>query len=318
MYKSRHHTSIRDTIISFIATFIFVGGPIILANWLINESKQLSSPIKTVKTIQLRPGVPAIKLLAIYGFDMQQIRQNKAAVPQVYFSNLPPELARLKDTKEKKRLFFSSLLPAILKVNEVILQDREKLKKIILKITIGQVVSEEDYYWLTQRLVRYQVKVRDVQDFLDRTDEILAELLNRINIIPPELALAQAVQESGWGTSRFAQQGNALYGQWTFGTGCGMVPAQRAEGKSHRMKCFKSIIEAVDSYVLNLNTHLAYRVLRRERRAFRDDQVINVLPLVEALTSYSEEGQAYVEKIKNIIRINHLNDFKKAQLKSPN
>jgi len=214
----------------------------------------------------------------------------------------------------KKELFLSSLLPPVLKVNETIRQDRKRLKKIILKITIGNDVSEMEYHWLTQKLIQYKVKVRDVQDFIDRVGEILDVLLGRMNVIPPELALAQAAQESGWGTSRFAQQGNALYGQWTWGSGCGMVPARRDEGKTHRMKCFPSIIEAVDSYMLNLNTHRAYRALRQERRAFRDDQVINVIPLVETLTSYSEEGLGYVGKIKNIIRVNRLSDFRLARL----
>lgn len=316
MYKRNNHNSIRDTILIFIAIVFFAGGPLWLANWQIDKSRQQNSPIKMVKNIQLHDGIYAIKLLASYGFDINQIRQNKATVPEVYFANLPRELTRIKDTRIKKELFFSSLLPPILKVNDTIRQDRKKLKKITLKLTIGTDVTEPEYYWLTQKLVQYKIKVRDVQDFEARAGGILDELLGRMNIIPPELALAQAAQESGWGTSRFAQKGNALYGQWTWGSGCGMVPAQRAEGKTHRMKCFKNIIDAVDSYMLNLNTHKAYTALRRERRAFRDDQIIDVLPLVNTLTSYSEEGQEYVEKIKNIIRINKLNDFNKAQLKT--
>lgn len=287
-----------------------------LANWQIRESAQHHSPIEMIKATQLHDGVYAIKFLASYGFDMKQIRKNNATVPEIFFTNLPRELTRIKNTAIRKELFFSALLAPILKVNDIIGQDRRKLKKIILKITIGADVSEPDYYWLTQKLVRYKIKVRDVQDFVARTGEILDELLIRMNIIPPELALAQAAQESGWGTSRFAQQGNALYGQWTWGSGCGMVPAQREEGKTHRMKCFKTIIEAVDSYMLNLNTHRAYRALRHERRAFRDDQTIDVIPLVETLINYSEEGQEYVEKIKNIIRVNNLSDFNKARLET--
>lgn len=287
-----------------------------MAIWQVRESEQHHSPVEMVKNIQLREGVHAIKILAAYGFDMEKIRNDRTTVPEVYFSNLPRELTKITDTRIKKDLFFSSLLPPILKVNASIRQDRKKLKKIILKLTLGTDVSETEYFWLTQRLVRYKVKVIDVQDFIARTGDILDELLNRMNIIPPELALAQAVQESGWGTSRFAQQGNALYGQWTWDGGCGMVPKQRDKSKTHRMKCFKSIIEAVDSYMLNLNTHRAYTALRQERRAFRDDQVIDVIALVETLTSYSEEGERYVEKIKNIIRTNKLNDFNKARLKT--
>ena len=316
MYKRHHHTAIKDTILIFIATVFFVGGPIQVANWQIGKSKQYHSPIELVKNISLPDGVYAMKILAAYGFDVQRIRKNQSAVPEVYFANMPRELTRIKNSKIKKELFFSTLLPPILKVNETIRQDRKRLKKIVLKLTIGANVSEPEYYWLTQKLVHYKVKIRDVQDFVDRTGDILDELLTRMNIIPPELALAQAAQESGWGTSRFAQQGNALYGQWTWGNGCGMVPAQRAKGKTHRMKCFKYIIEAVDSYMLNLNTHKAYTALRQERRVFRDDQIIDVIPLVETLTNYSEEGQAYVEKIKNIIRVNKLTDFRLARLEN--
>lgn len=316
MYKRRNHTFIKDTILIFFATLFFVGGPVLLANWQVNESLQPHSPIEMIRSIQLGEGEYALKVLAAYGFDIKQIRKNKAAVPEVFFANLPRELPRIKNSKIKKELFFSVLLPPVLKVNEIIRADRSKLKKIILKITLGSKVSEPEYYWLTQKLVQYKVKVQDVGDFTRRLGDILEELLTRMNIIPPELALAQAAQESGWGTSRFAQQGNALYGQWTWGSGCGMVPAQRDEGKTHRMKCFKSIIEAVDSYMLNLNTHNAYRALRAARRAFRDDQVVDVIPLVETLTSYSEEGPDYVEKIKNIIRVNRLKDFNQARLRS--
>ncbi len=314
MYIHKNHNSIKDTIIIFIAIVFSVGGPIWLANWQIRESVQHHSPIQMVNNIQLHKGLHAIKYLASRGFDIKQIRMNKATVPAVYFTNIPRELTRIKDVKIKKELFFSALLPPILMVNDTIRQDRKKLKKLILKITLGSDVTESEYYWIIQKLVRYKVKVRDVGDFVARSGEILAELLSRMNIIPPELALAQAAQESGWGTSRFAQQGNALYGQWTWGPGCGIVPAQRDNGKKHRIKCFKTIIEAVDSYMLNLNTNSAYSTLRVERRAFRDDQIIDVIPLVETLINYSEEGQDYVEKIKNIIRINKLSDFNKARL----
>ncbi len=316
MYKRSNHNPLKDTILIFIAIVFFFGAPIQLANWLVYKANQQVSPISMIKNIQLRDGDHAMRYLASYGFDMKKIRRKASAVPEVYFANVPRELVRMKDVRMKKELFLSSLLPPVLKVNEIIRQDRKKLKKMILNITLGMDISEIDYYWLTRKLSQYRVQVNDIQDFVTRTGEIFEELLNKMNIIPPELALAQAAQESGWGTSRFAQQGNALYGQWTWGEGCGMVPQQRDEGKTHRMKCFKNIIEAVDSYMLNLNTHRAYKALRHERRAFRDDQEINVFPLVETLVNYSEEGPEYVEKIKNIIRVNKLSDFKDARLES--
>lgn len=316
MHPRDNHNAIKDTILIFIATVFLIGGPIQLANWQILKSKQYHSPIELVKNISLPEGVYALKILAAYGFDINKIRQNKSTVPEIYFATMPRELTRIKNTRIKKELFFSTLLPPILKVNETIREDRKRLKKIILKITISADVTEPEYFWLTKKMVQYKVKIRDIQDFVTRTEDTLDELLIRMNIIPPELALAQAAQESGWGTSRFAQQGNALYGQWTWGNGCGMVPAERAQGKTHRMKCFKYVIEAVESYMINLNTHKAYTALRMERRAFRDDQIIDVIPLVETLTHYSEEGQEYVEKIKNIIRVNKLTDFNVARLEN--
>lgn len=315
MHSRHHHNPIRETILILIAIFFFIVSPVLLATWQVEQSRYHNSPILLVKNIQLRQGEYALKRLAAAGFDLQAIRKKQSPVPEIYFASLPRELTRIRDTKVKKEIFFSALLPPILKVNETILADRRKLKKIILKITLGTKVSETDYYWLTRKLRLYKVKVKNIQDFLDRTEQILGQLLGRMNMIPPELALAQAAQESGWGTSRFAQQGNALYGEWTWDDGCGMVPKQRDKGKTHRMKCFKSIIEAVDSYMLNLNTHRAYTALRQQRAAFRDDQLINVIPLVETLTNYSEEGPDYVEKIKNIIRVNRLSDFKRARLK---
>ena len=316
MYKRHNNKILKDNFAIFFATVFFIGGPIYVANWQIQSSKQTSSPIQMVNNIQLHDGDHALKILAYHGFDMTSIRNNRADVPEVYFANLPRELTKIKNVKLKKNLFFSTLLPPILKVNETIRQDRTRLKRIIFHITLGDDISERDYYWLFKKFVQYKVKVRDIQDFIDRTGDILETLLNRINIIPPELALAQAAQESGWGTSRFAQTGNALYGEWTWGNGCGMVPQRREEGKTHRMKCFEYVIEAIDSYMLNLNTHRAYKALRYERRSFRDDQVIDVIPLVETLINYSEEGQDYVEKIKNIIRINKLKDFSQSQLKT--
>ncbi len=314
MYKHHQRTPIRNTIITLFAIGFFIVGPLWLANWQIKQSFVPYSPIKHVDIIHLQEGKSTIKLLAAYGFDLRKIRQKKSGVPALYFANLPRELTKLKDTREKKRLFLSALLPPILKVNNIITQDRQRLKKIILKLTLGENATEAEYYWVTQKLVYYKIKVNDVQDFMDRMDVILDELLSRMNVIPPQLALAQAAQESGWGTSRFSQKGNALYGEWTWGNGCGMVPRQREPGKKHRMKCFPTIIEAVSSYIHNLNTHRAYQELRQVRRRFRDDQSMDVNALVETMTQYSQERDHYVTKIKNIIRVNRLNDFRRAYL----
>jgi uncharacterized FlgJ-related protein len=128
----------------------------------------------------------------------------------------------------------------------------------------------------------------------------------RVDIIPPSLALAQAAEESGWGTSRFADVGNALFGQWTWSEG--IAPLEQREGKGdYRIAKFDSPLDSVRAYMLNLNTHAAYRSLRERRREMRvrGDQ-LSGWELAETLTSYSERGAAYVETLHTIMRVNRL------------
>jgi len=314
--KTKYNTalSIKNTLLIAMASVFFVGLPLMIANHQITLSRTYHSPMSLEKNLKLPPMVNTIKFFASQGYDIDEVRKKRTPVPPLFLTHIPRELPFIQDVYEKKKLFFSALLPPILKVNDYILQEREELKRLIGKLVQGRDLGTSEIYWLVKKVERYRIKVKNPQDFLERMDQVLNELMRRMNIIPPSLALAQAAQESGWGTSRFAQQGNALFGQWIWGEGCGIIPKSRNAGARHRIKCYKSIIESVEDYILNLNTHNAYKALREERNKFMGKEPINVTALIGTLNSYSEEGEEYIHKINNIIRINRLSDFEHSKL----
>ena len=142
------------------------------------------------------------------------------------------------------------------------------------------------------------------------------ELLRRMDLVPPSLALAQAAEESGWGTSRFVMEGNALFGQWTLNSSGGMIPNQRSAMKKHKVKKFSTLIDGVRAYALNLNTHGAYRVFRLKReKARKASSVMTGIKLSKYLKAYSERGLDYITTIQKIIRTNRLGQLDKARLR---
>jgi len=232
------------------------------------------------------------------GFNVRNISGDASAIPRVFLTSLPRELPRITNAGQRKALFLSTMLPLILEVNEGILEDRARLLSVRSQLETGRKLPPADRKWLKAIQKKYRVKGRDFDT-----------LLRRINIIPPSLALAQAAIESGWGTSRFAQKGNALFGQWTWGTD-GMIPTERREGSTHRVKSFDRLIESVAGYARNLNTHPAYRSLRDKREELTaEGEIITGPALVPTLIKYSERGEAYIDDLNAIIRGNRLTRF---------
>lgn len=207
----------------------------------------------------------------------------------------------------KKRIFFRALGPLVLRANEIILQDRERL----LSLAAQQDISGDDAAWLQDLAERYKVGSAGVA--LDAA--ALAELKKRVDAVPPSLVLAQGAEESGWGTSRFAAEGNALFGQWTWG-GKGIKPKEQREGMGdYRIAAFDTPLESVEAYLLNINTNDAYRDLRARRAAMRDKQeMLSGWDLAETLTSYSERGGDYVDSLHAIMRVNKLQPTDEAVL----
>ena len=235
-------------------------------------------------------------------YDLKSIRTG-ALVKPVYLSKLPKDLKKIKSTKTKKDTFIKIVMPLIIDENNKILENRKKLFKILSKPnnTRGEKV------WLKRRFEDYSIKNEDV-----------TELKIRMDIVPVSIAIAQAAKESGWGTSRFALEGNAMFGQWTWGKK-GIAPLDREKNKGHKILKFPILRSSVQAYKNNLNTHNGYREFREKRAELRKlNKKISGLELVKYLHNYAATGSEYTKILKKIIDQNELTDFDGAILMNSN
>ena len=238
------------------------------------------------------------------GYDLDRVRSGKIAVPRLFLTKLPSDITQIREATARKSLFFKTMLPLVLQANEEILRDRRRLWFINFQINLGKELGPEDRLWLLGLAERYGFK-----------KAFLSELLKRVDIIPPSLALAQAAKESGWGTSRFVREGNALFGQWTFSKTESLLPSRRDQDKQHRVRIFSSLLDSVRAYAHNLNTHKAYEKLRHLRSGLRLKGVsVDGLLLVKSLKNYSARGDKYVKDIRNLIHGNNLHRLDNARL----
>ena len=232
------------------------------------------------------------------GYDLKGVRAGQKVKP-IYLTKLPKDLKTLGDTKKKRELFIKIILPLIIDENNKILDDRKKLFKILGKNF--NTVSER--VWLKRRFKEYKVDDRD-----------LSKLKMRMDIVPVSIAIAQAANESGWGTSRFALEGNALFGQWTWSKK-GISPKKKDPNQSHKILQFQVLKASVRAYKNNLNTHKAYQGFREARAQIRqEDKQIIGLNLTKYLKKYASIGEKYVEILNSIIERNSLTDFDKAEM----
>ncbi len=214
------------------------------------------------------------------------------AVPPLFLTNVPDDLEAIAEVDTKKRIFLRLMLPLILVVNEQIAEDRARLQ------AMASGKSPRDNDWLAELADHYQSASAEP-----------AALLRHVDVVPPSLALAQAAEESGWGTSRFVREGNNLFGQ----IGGDIMPLEDRAGPA--MASYDSLHEAVQAYVLNLNSHRAYENLRRLRAQIRARGLFpDGHSLAGALGAYSERGPAYVDGIRALIRHNGLLRFDHAKL----
>ena len=226
-------------------------------------------------------------------YKLSDVRINKIAKP-VEIGKLPYELKEIQNVKKRKELFIQIVLPLILEENNKILLDRKKLFAILNKNNN----SKSDNEWLNKKYKQYGVSKRDIPT-----------LKRRMDIIPASMAIAQAAKETGWGTSRFALEGNALFGQWTY-TDKGIKPAAADAGSTHKVMMFNVLKSSVRAYARNLNTHKSYKKMRYARAIQRDNKgKLNSLKLVSYLDSYAETGKEYTIILKKIIEQNSLTDF---------
>jgi Bax protein len=271
---------------------------------LANRAKALSGPIKVASAADLHDKFSAA------GFSLSDIRDG-ADVPRVRLVQLPGDLSLLQSVKTKKSLFIRSMLPLVLQANERVRKDRLRLLKLMVRS--GQ-LGEANRAWLLGLADRYNAKAPDPKN-ADDLKKVMAELKIRVDIVPPSLALAQGAEESGWGTSRFAIKGNAVFGQWTYKKGKGIVPEKRNEGAKHEVRAFDELRDSIDAYLFNLNTHRAYKKFRNRRAELRrgGDDVTGV-ELIKTLDRYSQRGAAYIGTIRTIMRVNSMGAFDRSRL----
>ena len=219
-------------------------------------------------------------------------------------ANVMPNFGAISDVKTKKRQFFSFLLPMIRDSNREILSHRELLLEIRDLVKNEAPLTDSIRHFVGGLSRRYKVNLDN--DLLAQ----IHELLLKVDVVPESLVLAQAANESGWGTSRFAQEANNLFGIWCFTPGCGLTPLSRDEGLTHEVARYGSVTESIEAYMHTINTNPAYIDLRQIRAETRGNaDVMNGLTLAEGLINYSARGSDYVKEIQQLIRVNKLQEF---------
>ena len=255
--------------------------------------------LNDLETDSVRLSATTIKqLFEDTDYSLNDVREKKLVKP-VALTLLPEEIKMIENTKKRKEFFIQIILPLIIKENNNIKLDRATLFNIINKS--NNTTSEIN--WLEKKYKQYGVKSKDLSTLKIRMDEI-----------PVSLAIAQAAKETGWGTSRFAQEGNALFGQWTW-SGEGLKPKDSEGDAGHKVMKFNVLQASVRAYQRNLNTHSTYKEFRKARAEFRDlNKPLDSIELSKYLNKYAETGNQYVEVLQKIIKQNKLQDFDDAKL----
>ena len=231
-------------------------------------------------------------------YNLEDVRKNKLVKP-ISLDLLPKEIVKIENSKKRKNLFIQIILPLIIDENNSIKLDRIKLFSILNKSKNTKIEKN----WLNTKFKQYGVVNKDLSTLKVRMDEV-----------PVSMAIAQAAKETGWGTSRFAQEGNALFGQWTW-SGEGIKPSEAEDDSTHKVMRFKVLQASVKAYQRNLNTHSSYKDFRSVRAELRDEgKKLDSMILSEYLDKYAETGKEYVKILQLIIRQNNLTDFDDAKL----
>ena len=265
------------------------------------EEKAAKSPEKVKEFILPDLNLKTETVLSLFAdveYDLNKVRKNKLVKP-IYFTQFPKDLDEIVSVQLKKETFIKIILPLVVAENQKIINDREKLKKLSVK----KITSDKEKSWLRQKFKEYKIK-----------NGSMKELTNRMDIIPVSVAIAQAAKESGWGTSRFALEGNAIFGQWTW-NGRGIAPLYRSKEESHKILRFPILRASVKAYKNNLNTHKSYKEFRDKRSSLRSKRrSIAGMKVIHTLDNYAETGQEYTKILAQIIDQNSLEEFDNVKL----
>tara|TARA_B100000287_G_scaffold302161_1_gene285277 strand:+ start:3181 stop:4134 length:954 start_codon:yes stop_codon:yes gene_type:complete len=270
-------------------------------NYQIKNTKFLDKNVEDLKVDYISESSEMIEIFKKYEFSVDNLLNNDSA-NLVIFSSLPNDFMDIKPIVERKRLFINTLIPIIYSENIKILSDRKKILDW-WRESDGENFSRDFWpQWLFELSEKYE-----------SNDSNLGNLLIKVDIVPISLALAQAAIESGWGTSRYSREGNAIFGQYTFDQTKGLKPLNREEDDKFFIRRFVSLSDSVRSYLKNINTHPAYENLREERKKLRmSGENLTGKKLVTFLEKYSERKQEYVKDVREIMRSNNFKKYDKS------
>ena len=276
----------------YIASLVFVVIAIISGTMVVYDT---NSHITSYRKMQ--------QLFLDSGYDLEKVRNKEIDVPRIFIQSLPDDFNMIESPKEKKDLFIKFLLPLILKKNEELKAKRTELLKIKEKIEKKKKLLSEESEFLKYVQEEYKTETGDISDILTKLDEISVSM-----------ALGQAIQETGWGESRFLIKGNSIFAEWTWG-GEGMLPRARKTGLIHRIKTFPTLYDSVNSYANNLNRTRYYAGFRKMRAKLREqNKPLFGRWLMSSMIHYSTEKNKYILDVKRIIRDNNLDDFNEVKL----
>jgi len=265
-----------------------------------NSTTQLESPPLTSSvTIQAYHHKNLQTIFTTHNYSWNELEQG---VPPLVLEKFPDDLHRIPSTQQKKELFFGAILPMAMLANEEIKYQRETLNSIFNDFDQKGDITVQQQQKIDEITEKYRIKEDPLKSQIIRN-----KLLRRVDTLPESLVLAQAANESGWGTSRFARRANNIFGEWTFTPGKGIVPEDRPEGETYEVRRFSSLYQSVRSYMRNINTHRAYIKLRQMREKLRkDNRESSGLKLAQGLDNYSTRRKAYSEEIQALIESNRL------------
>jgi len=260
------------------------------------KSKEKQKPYDPENDYNLNT-LTVLNLFEDLDYDLDTVRDSKLVKP-IYFTRLPKDLDSIKSTKKKKETFLKILLPLIVAENEKIENDREYLFKIL-----KQNDKPENKKWINKKYKEYKVTNRNIN-----------ELIQKMDVIPISIALAQAAKESGWGTSRFALEGNAIFGQWTW-KGDGIEPLEKSSDQNHKILKFPLLRASVKAYITNLNSHNGYKDFRKKRFELREqNKPLIGQELIDELDNYAQTGKEYTKVLRQIIDQNDLDEFETVEI----
>ena len=292
----------------WLAACVSVGGMLFFAVVIPQPSigvPNLGDGLIKPKEIEMISSVAKLRqLFTRIEYSLEAVRAGERTVPPLFLAAVPAGMQQIEEIEERKRVFLRMILPLVLKANDHVAKSRERLLAIHRARGEGKVPTGEDRRYMARLAVEYGLGKPD-----------LGRLLLQVDAVPVSLALAQSAIESGWGTSRFVELGNATFGQWTTADYEGIVPDARPDGATYKVRSFQHLFDSVRSYIHNLNTHAAYSAFRQARAAMRSGgRKLDSLELASTLVAYSQEGEAYLALLRQVIVTERLVPFDRARL----